>query len=263
MSLSTVPQPCVAQAATPSAPRLDRNPDARRSRRRQPRPVTCAFLLLACMQAGLSGAAWSTATAPRALADESDRAAFRGWFALLSELQFEHTAAEVTDCASLVRFAYREALRAHTPEWLRRIGLPVTPLYPDVRSGPRPGPQGWPLFSIRAGTPLYGEFADARTLIRLNSRPLGRSSRAARSADLLYFHQPGQRQPDHLMVFVGPSVFDSEAVDWVVYHTGPDASSAGEVRKVRLVDLLHHPSPRWRPSPDNPHFIGVFRWALL
>ena len=48
------------------------------------------------------------------LADETDRAAFRAWFTLLADSQFEHPAAEVTDCAALVRFAFREALRAHT-----------------------------------------------------------------------------------------------------------------------------------------------------
>ncbi len=200
----------------------------------------------------------------RALADESDKAAFRGWFALLSELQFERAADEVTDCAALVRFAYREALRSHSPEWVRKVGLPMNPPYPDVQSGPRPGPDGWPLFMVRPGTPAtYGEFADARTLVQLNARPLGREARAARRGDLLYFHQPGQRQPDHLMVFVGKSLFDSDADDWVVYHTGPDQDASGEVRKVRLSDLLRHPASRWRPAAINPSFVGVFRLGLL
>ncbi len=65
------------------------------------------------------------------------------------------------------------------------------------------------------------------------------------------------------MVFVGPSVFDPSARDWVVYHTGPDGASTGEVRKVRAQDLERHPAPRWRPVPDNPVFVGVFRLAFL
>lgn len=198
------------------------------------------------------------------LADASDRAAFREWFALLADLQFERTAPDVVDCAALVRFAYREALRPHTPEWARRIGLPMTPVFPDVRSGPRPGPDGWPLFKVSGGPdPRYGEFADAQTIVRLNARSLGRDLRAARPGDLLYFRQPQQRQPDHVMVFVGRSLFDPGDTDWVIYHTGPLDDSPGEVRKVRLADLVRHPAPRWRPVTVNPQFVGIFRLSLL
>jgi hypothetical protein len=82
------------------------------------------------------------------LADESDRAAFRSWFVLLADAQFERPTSDVTDCAALVRHAFREALRAHTPEWVRGAALPFTPQFADVRSAPRAGPDGWPLFRI-------------------------------------------------------------------------------------------------------------------
>ncbi len=204
-----------------------------------------------------------TARAQVRLADESDRAAFRAWFVLLADIQFEDTAPEVTDCAALVRFAFREALRKHTSEWARRVNLPFTPRFPDVRSAPLPTESGWPLFRV-AGTPArYAEFADARTLVAFNTRPLGRQSTALQPGDLLYFQQPSQSQPDHLMVFVGKSHFDEDAADWVVYHTGPIDDGPGEVRKARLQDLLRHPSPRWRPTPTNKQFIGAFRLTLL
>ena len=80
------------------------------------------------------------------LADESDRAAFRAWFVLLADAQFERQTEDVKDCAALVRHAVREALRAHTPEWVRRSGLPFTPQFADVRSAPRAGSDGLPLF---------------------------------------------------------------------------------------------------------------------
>lgn len=198
------------------------------------------------------------------LADESDRAAFRAWFVLLADAQFERQTDDVNDCAALVRHAVREALRAHTPEWVRRSGLPFTPQFADVRSAPRAGSDGLPLFRISAdATPTFAEFADAKTLINLNAEPLGRDAHAARPGDLLYFRQPGQREPDHLMVFVGRSHFEAEGDDWVVYHTGPLDGGPGEVRKVRLSTLTQHPAPRWRPLASNPSFVGVFRLVML
>lgn len=217
---------------------------------------------------GLCGLALVSLAAPLSaqvrLADASDRSAFRAWFVLLADAQFEQPAPEVVDCAALVRYAFREALRPHTAEWARRVALPFTPTFPDVRSAPRPDAAGWPLFRISPGaTGRYAEFADARTLVRLNARAAGRDTAVLQPGDLLYFQQPEQKQPDHLMVFVGRSFFDREHSDWIVYHTGPSDDDSGEVRKVRLRDLLRHPAPRWRPLGSNPQFVGVFRLAAL
>ena len=65
------------------------------------------------------------------------------------------------------------------------------------------------------------------------------------------------------MVVIGPSRFDPSSGDFIVYHTGPDEQTRGEIRKVRLSDLLRHPAPRWRPLPANEAFIGVFRLIAL
>ena len=222
------------------------------------RPFTGVFTL------AIWGVSLAAPSAQVRLADESDRAAFRAWFVLLADAQFERHTDDVTDCAALVRHAVREALRAHTPEWVRRSGLPFTPQFAEVRSAPRGGSAGLPLFRVCDGTtPKYAEFADAKTLIGLNTQPLGRETRALRAGDLLYFRQPGQREPDHLMVFVGRSHFDPDGDDWVVYHTGPVDRGPGEVRKVRLSTLTQHPAPRWRPLASNPNFVGVFRLGML
>ncbi len=237
--------------------------------------MTIRVLIAALIVASIGGG--GAMQAQVRLADESDRAAFRSWFVLLAESQFERTTPDVSDCAALVRHAFREALRAHTPEWLRQSQLPFVPRFADVRSAPRPTPHGWPLFRIDAAG-VHAEFADAKTLIRFNTRHLGKDVRALRPGDLLYFHQPRQQSPDHLMVFVGRSQFDDDGDDWVVYHTGPidsepeDRSAAsgpalttsqGEVRKTRLSTLLRHPAPRWRPAAANPQFVGVFRLNTL
>jgi uncharacterized protein len=220
------------------------------------------FTVLAAL--GLTLGAIATPAAQVRLANDNDRAAFRAWFVLLADAQFERRSPDVIDCAALVRFAMREALRPHTPEWVRTVALPFAPLFPDVRSAPRGGEDGLPLFQIgRAERPRYAEFADAKTIVSRNTVALGRDVTRALPGDLLYFRQPGQQQPDHLMVMIGRSSFEPEGTDWVVYHTGPSALDAGEVRKVPIATLRQHPSPRWRPVRENPSFVGLFRLTAL
>ncbi len=193
-------------------------------------------------------------------ADHADRQTLRGWFVLLADAAFYQPPTEVIDCAALVRYALREAVRPHTPEWLRQAGLPIVPALPDLRDRPRSQAGVTPLFRVagRADAPL-AEFADAKTIIRWNTRLISRDAGDARPGDLLYYRQPSQRQPDHLMILVGPSRVDSSASDFIVYHTGANEDGPGELRKVRLADLLQHPAPRWRPVAANRAFIGVFR----
>jgi uncharacterized protein len=216
----------------------------------------------------------SLALAQVRLTDASDRAALRSWFVLLADAQFYRATPDVIDCAALVRHALREALRPHTPEWRRTMALPGAPVYADVRAkAPLNDDGGLAMFRVsdRPRASEYREFADAKTIIKLNARPMGRDVTALRPGDLIYFHQPSQHAPDHLMVFVGASSFETEGRDWVVYHTGPDstgsgagaAAGRGEVRKVRLRDLMRHPAARWRPVAGNPQFVGVFRLDLL
>ncbi|HEY8535780.1 MAG TPA: DUF1175 family protein [Vicinamibacterales bacterium] len=193
------------------------------------------------------------------LSDAGDRQALRSWFVLLVDAAFYAPPPDVTDCAALVRYGLRESLRPHTPEWLRRAGLPAAPGFPDVRERPAGRDGMLPIFRVSSRPDDLAEFADARTIIRWNTWHVSRDVSVARPGDLLYYRQPSQRQPDHLMVVVGPSQFDRSAPDFVVYHTGPDGDDPGEIRKVRLADLLRHPSPRWRPVPSNEAFVGVFR----
>ncbi|AMY09919.1 hypothetical protein LuPra_03146 [Luteitalea pratensis] len=205
------------------------------------------------------------AATPRLTLDAQDRAAFMAWFTLLADAQFYRATPDVTDCAALVRHATREALRDHTPEWLRRIAIPGGHVRPALHARPIAAGDSLPLFRVSDTTPArYAEFADARTILRLNAALVSRDVAAARPGDLLAFRQEGQRLPEHLMVFVGRSAFEPGRTDWVVYHTGPDAATGapGEMRKASLADLRQHPSPRWRPLPGNPAFLGVYRLRI-
>src|SRR4029077_17608003 len=117
-------------------------------------------------------------------------------------------------------------------------------------------------------TGAFAEFADAKTLKGLNTYFVSRDIRAARPGDLLFYRQLERDTPFHSMVFVGKSEWTPEfgrgsANEFVVYHTGPVGKDSGEMRRMRLADLLDHPSPRWRPVPGNSNFLGFYRWNIL
>lgn len=205
----------------------------------------------------------ATSPSTRTALDDSDRTAFRAWFTYLADAQFERRSDDVTDCASLVRHAYREALRPHSAAWFQSEKLPRLASFPDVRRTPPMKDGAWLLFKVARTPERYAEFADADTIVSLNARRVARDARTAQPGDLLYFRHDAADSPSHVMVFIGESRFDRERHDWVVYHTGPDHGSPGEVRKVSLADLERHPSPRWRPLAANHEFVGVFRLAIL
>jgi uncharacterized protein len=188
------------------------------------------------------------------LDDESDRKAFIGWFTHLAEAQYfaPRIAPEITDCAALLRFAYREALREHDGRWAEDLKLTTVPAIGGVRKYSYPyTPLGARLFRTRDG---FAEFADAETLMRYNAHLLGRDLRVAERGDLLFYRQLDASQPYHTMIFLG---------DHVVYHTGPFHGGPGEMRRPSVTELLHHPAPQWRPYAGNSNFLGVYRWNIL
>jgi uncharacterized protein YfaT (DUF1175 family) len=207
-----------------------------------------------------------------------DRDSFRSWFAAIAEMQFYNMSGEWNaaqrDCAGLVRFSLREALRKHDRSWFQRMEAGYEAVAPDVRAySLDKGPLGERLFrtdhgafkdgDLEAGK--FSEFADARTLKEFNAVFVGRDRREARPADLLFFHQPWvQKYPFHVMIFLGKSRHAGEgAADWVVYHTGSSPEDAGTVKKVRLSVLDRHPDKRWRPVQNNPNFVGFYRLKVL
>ncbi len=205
-----------------------------------------------------------------------DRQAFRSWFTSIAQAQADQPKlpAEIDDCAALLRFAYRETLHAHDEAWLVSHSM-ETP-QPSIRQYVYPQtPLGANLFRVRPGPFLpedltsgaFAQFADARTLMERNTYLVGRDLRRARPGDLLFYRQldqnspydvPGvtpHHSPFHSMIFCGES--------GVVYHTGPIHQGKGEMRRLLLNDLLHHPDARWRPLPENANFLGVYRWNIL
>ncbi|MFN2596192.1 MAG: DUF1175 family protein [Pyrinomonadaceae bacterium] len=212
------------------------------------------------------------------LSSFNDRENFRRWFTGVAEQQFYEPSKEWNesqrDCAGLVRFSWREALRSHDRKWLARMGSAYEAFAPDVRAYTlESSPLGEKLFRTTFGSfretdlkdDTFSEFADARTLKEFNAVFVSRERNAARAGDLLFFYQPrAPKYPYHVMLFLGAARVDGEgANDWVVYHTGASPNDKGTVKKVRLAVLDHHPDPRWRPVESNRNFLGFYRLKIL
>lgn len=214
-----------------------------------------------------------------------DRANFRRWFASIAEMQFyrfsDSWSKEQRDCAGLVRFAWREALRQHDRIWFQGMGQGYEAVAPDVKAySLEKSPLGEKLFRTEFGkfekddltNGKFSEFADARTLKNYNVVFLTRDRRQGNllPGDLLFFHQPWvQKFPYHVMIFLGAARVDNGGGnDWLIYHTGasPLVSGqevGGEIKKVRLSVLDHHPNARWRPVESNKNFLGFYRLKIL
>ncbi len=217
----------------------------------------------------------------------ADQEAFRRWFTLIAEYQAlrppADVPAEIDDCAALLRYSYRNALREHDAEWVRENSIVPPSALPSIEKYNYPMTAlGAELFRVRPGpfraedlkNGAFAEFADAKTLKDFNTYFLSRDVRVARPGDILFFRQLEQNSPFHSMIFVGRSQWlfgagpdrgrpESGADDFLVYDTGPIGKARGQMRRMRLTELLRYPSPRWRPLAGNSNFLGVYRWNIL
>jgi uncharacterized protein YfaT (DUF1175 family) len=207
-----------------------------------------------------------------------DRDNFRRWFTAIAETQFYQLSdqwnAEQRDCAGLVRFAIREALRRHDRIWFQKMGPGYETVAPDVAGfNLDHNPLGEKIFRTDFGSfhesdlrnGRFSEFADGRSLRNFNSVFVSRDRREAQPGDLLFFYQPWvQKFPYHVMVVLGsPQLAPNGASDWVVYHTGSSPRDQGTVKKVQLSILDRHPDPRWRPVESNKNFLGFYRLKIM
>ncbi|MGC4118469.1 MAG: DUF1175 family protein [Myxococcales bacterium] len=141
------------------------------------------------------------------------------------------------DCAGLVRFVYRSAFLKLDPDRLK-AGL-------------------W-----RDGSGKPTAFADAETLLAGSFTWLGRdpATRASlKSGDLVAFRQrtDGDVPVYHLMLVVRPDD-PAHGLTRVVYHPGEAGAS---VRVGTLDALVHEAAGEWRAVPENPSFLGYFRFS--
>lgn len=233
------------------------------------------------------------------LTSANDRTSFRRWFTTIALAQYTHLDDRWhdRDCAGLLRYCYREALKRHDNDWLASRKWLVTGAIPDVRKYNYPnvplvgtrvfnagtrdegvtvekrddaehGPMGARPATARpasvrparsaGGSPLdrFSDFAEAARLKDNSLTFLSRDPNDALPGDvLIYLNDTESEWPYHTMVYLGNGM--------TVYHTGPDGSKPGIVKKLSMAQLAQHPNPRWHPVTANPYFLGFYRWRIL
>ena len=198
------------------------------------RAVLIPGVLMVCMMNLLAFA--TPASLPPRLHSPADRMAFRRWFTFLAESRFyaRKPLRGVSDADELLRWAYSQALRKHNARWYGSLELPLLPVMPSV-------------CQVDAAASEFTRFY------------VSRNPADAEPGDLLVYRD----EPDaRLMVYIGASQVFPSPKKWVIYQANaPDGANA--VNKVSLESLIDDPSPEWRPSPDNPDFLGVWRLDIL
>ncbi len=187
---------------------------------------------VALLLAAVAAAAPTSERLARRVIAETAVAQLRGMDPAWSEAQ--------RDCAGLVRFAYRAAFRRLDPD--------------RAEAGP---------FRDADGRPA--QFADAATLLSRSFVRIGRdeAARAAlRSGDLVAFarEDEGGAPVYHLMLVVRAED-PAQGRTLVVYHPGEKGAA---VRAGVLDELVRDAPAGWRPVPENPLFLGFYRfkeWA--
>jgi len=210
-----------------------------------------------------------------------DEHIFRRWFTFLAEAQYfqrpESRPAEIVDCAALIRYAYREALRTHDARWAAEAKLPLLNASDAIAAYRYPQwALGANLFRIVEGpfetadlkNGSFAQFADVKTLGKYNTHRIARDIARALPGDLLLYRQD---PAFHSMIYLGVSQLSGAGhrpaqageARYVVYHTGPEGNDSGIIRRLTIDELLRYPEPEWRPLAANPHFLGIYRWNIL
>jgi uncharacterized protein len=194
------------------------------------------------------------------LETEHDRAAFSEWFVRIAESQFlkqnSGWNANERDCAGLVRYAYREALKVHDDRWQKKSGIVIDKNLPDVERFHYPEVPllGEKLFKVKKGDAgdlaTFSSFADAQTLLNYNVFFVSKNVSEARKGDLLFFHLDSNDSPWHSMIVT------EAGAKMLVYHTG-----RGDV--VKRVALSYLSGSAFEPSERNNRFLGVYRFNIL
>lgn len=152
------------------------------------------------------------------------------------------------DCVSLVRYSVAESLRVHDTHWLKANGFSAQQLPEELHLSAE---QEALRHVWRRIDGSKGAYVSAIGLVQENSRFVAKDFNLAQPGDLLFFDQ-GDEQ--HLMVWMN---------GMVIYHTGTVTAQDNGLRSIPVSQLLRWKDTRWRPTQDNPNFVGIYRLAFL
>lgn len=214
-----------------------------------------SFVLLGSMAGISSSMALSALVEPQSksqltLNSEQSRY-FRAWMLRIMQEQIRQGPSPrwtQHDCVSLVRYAVAESLRQHDTNWLKANGLSAQQLPEELHldDSQKTLRNAW-----RRTDGSSGAYVSAIGMVQANSRFISKDFNLALPGDLLFFDQ-GDEQ--HLMVWMD---------GMVAYHTGTVTAQDNGLRSVPVSQLLRWKDTRWRPTQDNPNFIGIYRLAFL
>lgn len=221
----------------------------------RPALIAISCLLLGGMAGSTPALALSAATLPsgsaQVMLDAKQSRDFRAWMLRIMQEQIRQGPSPrwvQRDCVSLVRYAVAESLRPHDTKWLRANGLSAQQLPAELHltEAQKNLRHAW-----RRTDGSAGAYVSAIGMVQENSRFVARDFNLALPGDLLFFDQ-GDEQ--HLMVWMN---------GMVIYHTGSVTAQDNGLRAVPVSQLLRWKDTRWRPTQDNPNFIGIYRLAFL
>lgn len=203
--------------------------------------------------------------------DLKDSERFRNWFIWIAIDTFKNNTLlwnkDEMDCAGLVRYCAREALRRHDSFWFERSGY-TGPVFEDVEKYNYPNIPiiGRRMFRINKGrfqdSSDFSTFAIARILYENSMKFVTKDINLANPGDIMVFFHPEDFEfPYHLMIYVG-NLGIADHQGWVLYHTGPIGEGTGELRFVKYTELAGL-DPSWVPNVKNKYFLGFFRFKFL
>jgi hypothetical protein len=198
--------------------------------------------------------------------NNKDSKSFNLWFSNIIINIFNenmHIPNNYSDCAGLIRYAYKEALKKHDQYWLN-INNYNGFIYEDVKKFNYPDVPfvKTNIFLIDENIHnknSYSNFASARYLIEYNMKYLGKNMINAKTGDVLaYFHPNDVEYPYHLMIYI-----EQNKQKYVIYHTGPISNeNPGELRLTKI-ENLKYADPSWIANKENKNFLGYYRFKIL
>ncbi len=169
-----------------------------------------------------------------------------------------------SDCAGLIRYAYKETLKKHDEKWIIKNNY-NGPVFKDLKYNYPDVPYiGIKLFRKRSGVfnpdtidKDFSDYVTARYLIEFNFDFISKDINKAKSGDILaFFHPEDPSFPYHLMVYIS---YNNE--NYLIYHTGP-IEGGGYIKVVKIKDFFKF-DPSWLPVETNKYFLGIFKFKIL